>query len=377
MKALLLLMILSISAPLIAGPRVVGNGGGGVRENGVYKTFYSAGLYINPEAETEIPGAELYTKTILSLTGEKGSTSSLLSSALPIGDRKFYKILEDKMDATVMDRLIEEYARVVKQPKDNLTIFAITDIALKATYLLPSFYKLSEVEQAAILFHEGYWVLNPQADYAEVVAAESSFQQFVELKEAGKFDLRLPRLLGKLLNDPSLPLKSAFAEDVRSQKVADIITPKGTIKLKYLMANDPDLCVPEEGKSYSGKTMFGNSQYKDKLELSCRSEIANLQTVIAFSKKYPQSFFIKELINFITINNLIRINVSKWLEMSSGKELTLKALNTDIYFNKLTLEDYNHIDDDKKYSDGYDRGYSNGNYYKEDKHFKKILSGTI
>ncbi len=172
MKNILAISMLALILPfssVYAGPRVTGNGGGGIRQNGIYKTFYSAGVYILPEELTEVPGAELYIKTISTLAGEGRSTSKLLSSALPLGDRKFYKIAEDKMDETTTNRLIAEYARVVNQPAGDLILFAITEIQSKTTYLLPSFYQLTEIEQAAIIFHEAYWILKPSADYAEVI----------------------------------------------------------------------------------------------------------------------------------------------------------------------------------------------------------------
>lgn len=338
MKAFLLLLILSLSTPLMAGPRVVGNGGGGIKENGVYKTFYSAGLYVNPEAEADIPGAELYTQTVLSLAGEGASTSQLLSSALPLGDRKFYKILEDKMDKTVMDRLLEEYARVVKQPTADLTIFAITDIGSKITYLLPSFYKLSETEQAAILFHEAYWILNPQADYAEVVAAESSFQQFVELKQSGKFDLRLPRLLGKLLNDPTLPLKSAFSEDAKNQKIQNIIDSNGNIEIRYLFANDPSLCQSTLYQKFMRWSILNKEQFESRVKINCSLSNVNLESMLILVRKYPESFFFKELMNFIVTGNTVILNqdaiAKRW---SSANDYTEKALKTKIDLTQISL----------------------------------------
>jgi hypothetical protein len=349
MKGLLLLMILSMSAPLIAGPRFVGNGGGGVKENGVYKTFYSAGLYVAPIAETEIPGTELYTKTILSLAGNGESKSKLFSSALPLGERKFYKILEDKMDKVVMDRLLEEYARVVKQSQNQLTIFAITDIAQNITYLLPSFYKLSEVEQAAIIFHEAYWILNPEADYAEVVAAESAFQKFVERKEAGNYDLGLPHLLGKLLKDPKLPLETAYQEDVRAQNSAGLINKNGEIKMSNLFENNESTCKESASNDFYKRSMFGNSKYRNNFELTCVFSENNLQGLLLLSRKYPQSFFLKELMKYLISHGKIEIEIKKILNQSSEfdeeemAELKAETLNVSVEFKNVKFNDYHKI----------------------------------
>ena len=306
MKILLMMFLLAISNATFAGPRVTGNGGGGVKVNGVYKTFYSAGIYINPEAEESIPSAELYTKTILSLAGQKESLSKLLSAALPAGDRKFYRILEDKMEEKTMDRLIEEYARVVNQPKESLILFAITDIGTKTTYLLPSFYNLSEVEQSAILFHEAYWILNPQANYEEVISAEIAFQRFVELSEEGKFDLKLPQLLGNILKDNSLSLLSAYKTDIEEGNLKGLVDNEGGISIRNLFLGNDSLCSLKKYETAVGTEIIsGNVKFKDKIHATCTLSQLNIPEVYVVAKKHPTSLYFKELINFLGRNNKI------------------------------------------------------------------------
>lgn len=341
MKALLLLLAISMSVPVLAN--VDGNGGGGVNQNGVYKTFYSAGVYVSPEAESEIPGAELYTKTILTLAGKNESTSKLLALGLPIAHRKFYKILEDKMDAVVMERLISEYARIVDQPAANLTIFAITDIRSHITYLLPTFYKLSEVEQAAILFHEAYWILNPRASYSQVVAAESSFQKFVESKNNGKFDTELVRLLGDVMSDQLLPLKTAFSEDARKQTAPALITKEGNIKLKNIFAGNTDLCsnfdyrMGDSGK----KTVFGKEKRVTFLSTNCTLSFEHLQQVLELSRKYPKSFFLKELMRFISLDYKIQLKGVEMSELTENKEAALaRIFDKSVKFERVFMDSY-------------------------------------
>jgi hypothetical protein len=336
MKTLVCLLMLAMSVPVMAGPRVVGNGGGGVKQNGVYKTFYSAKVFINPEAETEIPGAELYTSIISSLTGDT-STAKLLTAALPLGERTFFKIAEDKMDETVMSRLIEEYARVVDQTKDSLTIFAITDIKKKTTYLLPTFYLLSEVEQASILFHEAYWILNPKADYSEVVAAEIAFQNFAEAKANGKFSTKLPRLLSQLLNDNFLHLKTALLEDSRRDN-GGLIDSNAKISLKSIFQNN---CNSTDYSIELEERTFKFSYYYTTLEYKCNLSSENVQTVMEFSNRYPKSYFLKELIYYISTGNELKYSIppSNITASTEKKLLALKSKNINLIDNqKVGLE---------------------------------------
>lgn len=338
MKTLLILLTITMSAAY-AGPRVTGNGGGGIKKNGVYKTFYSSGAYINPEELTEVPGEAVYRQTISSLSGQGDSTSRLYSSGLPMGDRKFYNILEDRMDDATMKRLIEEYARVVKQPSDDLTIFAITDISNKTTYLLPNFYKLSENEQATILFHEAYWLLNPVADYAQVVNAEMIFQEFLELKEAGKYNHKLPRLLGKLLSDPTLALRSAVKEDLRNKQASEIFDSKGNIALTTLFNNTDTMCdltentnVREEKKFLSKSKTTIASAY-----VTCKLNSDSLQEVIAFQQKHPRSYFMQELVSFLSMKNYIYFQ-SPWTKLEGDDEkLSYKEIRKNIMSSKFNF----------------------------------------
>lgn len=336
MKALLLLLTLSLAAPTMAG--VTGNGGGGVNQNGVYKTFYSAGMYVSAEAETSIPGAELYTKTVMSIAGQNKSMAQLLSAGLPIAHRKFYKILESKMDAGVMDRLLNEYARVVNQPVASLTIFAITDVNQKITYLLPTFYKLSENEQASILFHEAYWILKPRANYSEVVAAESAFQKFVEARESDEFDSELVNILGSVLDDSSLALKTAFKEDARSQKSAALISTIGTMKLGYLFGDNTDLCKKSVENKYTGEGLFGRNKHELTLEAKCKLNYYNLQDILVLSRKFPESYFLKELMRFVSAGNSIEFDGSIPTKKETAEKANRNLFNKGIQFEKVNFD---------------------------------------
>jgi hypothetical protein len=58
----------------------------------------------------------------------------------------------------------------------KLTLYALTDTSTKTTFLLPEYFKLQSNDQMAILFHESYWLLHPNATYNQVVNAEMAFE---------------------------------------------------------------------------------------------------------------------------------------------------------------------------------------------------------
>lgn len=355
MKSLLVLAMLAMSVGSFAGttmregPRVVGNGGGGVKTNGVYKTFYSAGIYVSEELD-EVPGGELYTSTIQGLIGEGMSTTKLIAAGLPYGERKFYKISESQMDEKTMSRLLEEYAKVVDQPADGLTIFAVTDIEKKSTYLLPSFFKLNEVEQASILFHEAYWILKPSASYSEVVGAEMAFQKYVEGVINGKYEVKLPRLLGSLLKDPSIPLKTAMEFDRVSQAAPNIIGVNGKIKFSNLFVNTKK-CEVYSGYTQTVENMFGRKVSKEAYGVQCSLNKEDVRYVLEKSRKNQSSMFLAELVSFLTTGNEVRTNLfgvikgeGKPLEKYMAIEKGVESMSIDSRTSEYTGARYINIE---------------------------------
>lgn len=299
MRNLLFLGLLLFNLSVFGGTER-GNGGGGLQTNGVYRTFYSAGVYVNPMPETEIPGAYLFSQTIKSLSGENNGKSLLLMNALPFGDRKFYRIMENSVDDHLMARLIKIYSDLVNQPSNAITLFAITDTEKKATYLLPSYFQLKESEQAAILFHESLWILNPKLEYSTIISAEMAFQKFVEFQSIGKFDLALPVFLSQFFKDKSISLKSAFIADSQNP-TNGIVNSDRTILVKNLIA-DMDNCEKDYAFSLlKVNPLIETVQLNDILK--CEISYQNIDSLNSLLEKYPQSFFLKELTNVLSRNN--------------------------------------------------------------------------
>ena len=166
-----------------------GNGGGGIVRGERYMTFHTAGFHINPiESDLEeVPELNNLVKFFddHSLIPDR-LKMIYIGSLLPSSSRKYFKVKEDRFTDEVRDSLLAEFSRVAGADLNELTLFAITDTNSRSTYLLPNFFKLSSNDQKAILFHEAYWILNPEASYEQVVEAEMSFQAHLEKPTSSK-----------------------------------------------------------------------------------------------------------------------------------------------------------------------------------------------
>ena len=306
-----------------------GNGGGGVKENGVYKTFYSAGVIIKSEPETEIPGSDIYLKTIQSLVPSGDLSTRLITSALPMGDRSFYRILDNQMDKALMDRLLTEYTKVTNRPNNNLAIFAITDTNEQVTYLLPSFYLLSKTEQAAILFHEAYWIMYPNANYAEVVNAEMTFQEYIEKTSMGIFSSKLPRLLGKLTEVKTLALSASLRSDVKNKNASRLIDSSGNLLIGDLFQSNCEITSSDFPWTLDS-TMLSMSIY-------CTLGKKDISSVISLSLKYPKSVFLKEMIEYLALDNQLSYSEHYREEVSERDHNKIEKNNRNEFYSYHSL----------------------------------------
>lgn len=219
-----------------------GNGGGGVRNHGLYQSFYSAGFYVEPHPE-ETPTVVTQLNELIEFVSNFSdmspiSRAKLLAAIIPTPDRQYFKIDEGAFDEATRERLLDEYARVVKTERSRLEIFAITDTATKRTYLLPSFYKLQASDQMAILFHEAFWILNPTQTYEWIVAAEMAFQAVVEKP---KDTLRIVRFM-KYYSTKADTLKAALEGDLRARALPDSIRLEDLLGKDYLNCRGGNEC---------------------------------------------------------------------------------------------------------------------------------------
>ena len=310
-----------------------GNGGGGVKENGVFKTFYSAGVLVKSEPEAEVPGSDIYTETIQSLLPVGDLSTKLITSALPIGERTFYRVLENQMDKKLMERLHAEYAKITNRPENNLAIFAITNPGEQVTYLMPSFYQLSKTEQAAIIFHEAYWIMYPEANYSEVVDAEMAFQEYIEKRSKGLYSKKFPRLLGKLTKSKTLALNTAWHSDVINNTSPELINSVGKISIGNLFQKKCELNASDFPWTLES-SMLSISFY-------CKISKKDIQDIIQLSLKFPKSSFVKELIEYLADGNELLFSKSYRQEVESKYHAkTFKNIRNEFYsFQSVDLSD--------------------------------------
>lgn len=268
-----------------AGDGQSGNGGGGIRRNGIYQTFYSAGFYTEPNelAISEVPQLE---ELIHFFNSEiplgVRTQAQFVSQLLPTTFRKYFKVESSAFTPEVRARLLEEYSRQMKADKSDLAIFAITDTKSRNTYLLPEFYALKPIEQQAILFHEAFWLRFPRTTYQQVIRAEIAFQSYLERPESGD---RFYRFLETIEFRQGV-LTAVVKRDLKTGALNGLVKGKRYISAKDLLGKEYYVCNFEGSADCLGLV------------------VANIQNLLI---KYPNSLFLKFLLNCI-LSGDFRIN---------------------------------------------------------------------
>lgn len=234
---------------------VVGNGGGGIAQDGRYMTFYTAGLYTEPQERTDqnIPNLSALVSTIDNMQYLSDFTKAELEAAiLPSPSHTYFAVDAKKFDATTQARLIAEFARVTHVDDQKLALFAVTDTNAKQTFLLPSFFQLSANDQMTILFHESYWLMHPNATYGEVVGAEMAFEAVLsQPSDAAR--------IMDFLNDvgsPSDQFLYALQSDKATSALKGLVNTKNEVSVGALFGNDYLECIrtgDHPGNIYGGK----------------------------------------------------------------------------------------------------------------------------
>ena len=269
----LLFSLSTLSLASDEGAAVAGNGGAGVSRNGRLMSFYSAGLYTEPEAVTnpvDVPGINGLITFVRSFQyWSLSERSVLLQKVLPSDSHRYFRVKEKLFDQKTKDRLIAEFSRVTQQPVGSLELFAVTDTKAGVTFLLPGFYRLSLSDQVAILFHENYWLLYPNTTYLQVVSAEMAFQAVYEKPNLAKRVVELLRYYG----NENKTLAAMIQADLDSGALNGLLTPGG-IPLSELFGDDFFSCA--EGDCVPG--LIGIHLY-------------------SLVQKYPDSLFLNRLLN--------------------------------------------------------------------------------
>lgn len=271
----LIAFILSIGATVFAQGHGEGNGGGGVIKNGKVSTFYSAGIITDrsDEAAEQVPGLNKLVQVIYQMPYfTKAKAVELISALRPTPQRMYYRALPDHFDARVEARIREEYVRAMRIPNKNIALFAITDSNSKTTFLLPNFYKLKPTEQMAILFHEAYWIVKPNSQYAEVIAAEAKMQAFLESNNDPRKLLRLIDAIGTSVDY----VKAAAGSDLKTGALRKLLDRNGNLPIATLLGRETIGCIR-----------------RDRVDFDCRAHFKF--NLIDLSIKYPDSMLFPAL----------------------------------------------------------------------------------
>jgi hypothetical protein len=211
MKFLLQLIVVNcfIFSLAFAGTEI-NNGGAGISINGKVATFYSAEMEVNP--------TPLETTLVMIRTGNLVSSldlpnrvgMELVENILPSFDRKYYAVTEESIDQSTLKIIKEQYGKITNESVENITIFALTDPAKKITLLLPDYFKLTESEQMAILFHESLWINERVKSYENMMEIERDTQIFAAYPEDCIPRYNLTKKIENIFHEKLWALNSIF-----------------------------------------------------------------------------------------------------------------------------------------------------------------------
>ena len=289
-------------------------GGAGTIRGDILETFYRAGVQVGaPITSPDVPSSpaavdqasivplgleelEGYIQGLSYLTPV--TKSRLLLAIRPSLTRKYIRVsnLAPELRKDIVQNLLREFGRITGLDPRKLKLYAFTNttVALahtnepgRVTYLLDGFDKLqSRTEQMTALFHESFWVLNPQASYQQVVQAEIDFQAALEaphdtklalkfiahLRDTQSYDLTTRERNNKYNHYESLHLWAKL--DLESEALRGFLGPRNEIRASQLFSEDNIRCFHDTNTSDSDCYM----RYMGHLDSLRRS--------------YPRSFFL-------------------------------------------------------------------------------------
>lgn len=270
-----------------------GGGGGVIYRDGIYLTFNSAKIKVGAPLLEEIPGMDLL---LAVLDNNQKSLSSavhgeLISAIVPSESRRYFKIDQSQLENGTYQRLIAEYAKLLKNQVDpnNLALAAIH--IKEDTFLLPPFFQLKQSEQAAILFHESLWIVKPDIEYDQLVRAEMTMQRHIEkFGTQTVFSLDLLTAIGFVAGNYSDIVYAAVIQDAEN----------GLFK-KYKFPT-------EKLWNYVDKTIYIGGDYDKPKSTSQSAYVLNLFSQTSGSilisevreamKQYPELQFLKAMYAF-------------------------------------------------------------------------------
>jgi len=232
----LLFISASVFSDSAFAAREVQNGGTGLRVDGGFLTYYSAqGALRQPVELTErIPGLELLIKELIALPMGSESKIELLKNFDFTEQRRYYRLMDGSLDSRLREKIITDYATLMKIPAENVVIFAITNTSDLSTVLLPEFYALRPTEQAAIIVHESLW-LTRDATYEKVIYGEQITQAYLEDTSSPEKFYRFINLLNPMVRDVRFKLRAGLYFDLKHQRLSPSVQATQKMLLKDLI----------------------------------------------------------------------------------------------------------------------------------------------
>jgi len=289
------------------------SGGGGIKKDGQYMTFYSAGIkvviedkYQKEKGKSSVPGLN---ELINFLKNDelffKYESLNIMKALVISANRRYFDIDDSWLTPQERERIINEYKKITKQPTNNLTLYAVTDTNTNTTFIFPEFYQLQTLEQQeTILFHEAQWIQHPYADYNTIVRKELAFQGYLEnpqsvdraldlikvfFEEEKHEDRRILTLLYK--KDQELGSISSDGYFINANE-------RIQITLQNLLGSEFLECITYEAKD--GKRY--NSSYIEKPN-DTQCEVYLIQNSEILVNKFPNSYIIKRFRNAVYNHN--------------------------------------------------------------------------
>lgn len=328
-KIVLLIMSLLCAFSAIAGGEVQ-NGGGGWASDGQYMTFYSAKIPAEKRAldRYQIPGMDYLIQRISALEISERNRAKLLEAIYPIRERVYYSVSAKKFTPEIKEDLLKKYAQLMGISESNVALFAITDGKSGETFLLPEFYQLTTVEQAAILFHESLWIFRNELTYEQVIAAEQDVQAFFEDESSPENVYRFYSQLSFLLDDSNVGFMATLRFDLSKNALSPFLHSQQLDIRKLLGPNFVNCLIsvawPESNEARIEKCMRKSLTYLISLETS-----------------YPSSIFIKFLIFYFSAksNHVSFASVSKDWTSAQEDQLMSVVPTEEIFGLKFPVSD--------------------------------------
>ncbi len=311
-----------------------GNGGGGIKARNRVMTFYSAQIEGQFDLFKNQPIIDDLIRDIESIEDLPMSLSSRLIDAIHPSEQRTYIDLNN-IDRKLKQRLLSEYQRITSLDVSKIILFALTDTQSKTTYLLPEFYELTYKEQKSILIHEAAWILKPEANYKQIIAAEMRFQEYLEQPKNKITTYNFIKSIGGHI---------------------DVIQYALTTDLKYGYL---DFALILDQKYISIDKLFGQDFIE--CEFKCFSSAKKHLEILA--QKKPNSLFINLLSQLIQRNRISFLITNDFISNNQiGLSIeSLTQINTEQYWNSET-EIYSQYSYYTKTSNRYN-GYTLGLYF--------------